>query len=107
MADVGAAVLKSIQRAVNWIHLPVPKDRTDVAYFEPLHKLVESMHESTELYLGVVHEYDPEGTRERIDAAKKVVPSFGVSAECGFGRRDVQAVQSSWQISREVIDSLN
>lgn len=33
-------------RVVNWIHMPVPKDRDDDAYFEPLKEL--SLQDSTE-----------------------------------------------------------
>lgn len=102
MADVGEAILKRIKRTVNWIHLPVPKDRADVAYFEPLRKLVETKQDTTKIYLGLVHEYDLEGTRELIQAAKKIVPWFGVSTECGMGRRDEEALKSTWHIAKEV-----
>jgi hypothetical protein len=78
---VGAAT-----RPVNWIHVPVPIERTDDAYFEPFGGL--SLPEDTELYLGLVHFRDGvEGTELRIKSALRHVPAFGVATECGMGRR--------------------
>jgi hypothetical protein len=42
--------------------------------------------EKTELYLGVAHAWDLEGTETRIELAKKVVKNFGIATECGMGR---------------------
>ena len=67
--------------------MPVPRSRTDPAYFAPLKDL--RLGPETELYLGLVHFTDgAEGTRKRIKVAQKVVANFGVATECGFGRRD-------------------
>ena len=67
-------------------HLPVPKDRTDDAYFAPLGDL--SLPAETALYLGLIHHADAAGDRARIAAAHKVVSRFGVATECGWGRTD-------------------
>ena len=75
-----------IARPIHWVHLPVPIERDDDAYFAPLADL--KLHPETELYLGLVHFRDGvEGAGRRIEAAKKVVPEFGVATECGMGRR--------------------
>jgi hypothetical protein len=78
--------MRPVERKVPWLHLPVPIERTDEAYFAPLLALV--LAPRTELYLGLVHSIDGvAGTRKRLDAARKFVRHFGVSTECGCGRR--------------------
>ena len=84
LVEVANLILAQVQHPVGWIHMPVPKDRTDAAYFAPLEAL--KLQEHTELFLGLVHHADEEGTRRRIEAAQKVVPKFGVATECGMGR---------------------
>ncbi|MDP6900759.1 MAG: hypothetical protein QGF99_02080 [Acidimicrobiales bacterium] len=86
LAWVATSILGGVQRPVQWIHLPVPRSRDDVAYFEPLGEVV--VPDATELYLGLVHQTGGiEGSRNRIAAASQVVPRFGVATECGLGRR--------------------
>ena len=104
---IAAAPLMSIAariaRPVNWVHLPVPRDRDDDAYFAPLTNL--NLGEETELYLGLVHFTDGvAGTQRRIDAAQRVVTTFGVATECGFGRRSPETIASLLQIHTEVSD---
>ncbi|MFQ5661228.1 MAG: hypothetical protein ACE5GZ_12455 [Gammaproteobacteria bacterium] len=83
---IANAIAAGVERELNWIHMPVPKDRSDDAYFKPLVNL--RLAENTQLYLGLVHYSDGEaGTRRRIKTAKKYVTNFGVATECGFGRR--------------------
>jgi hypothetical protein len=89
--DLGKAVelanllLESAGRAVAWIHMPVPIDRTDDAYFQPLAGLERSP--GTELYLGLVHAADGvDGTRARMATASTYVQDFGIASECGISR---------------------
>lgn len=89
--DAGKAVslanliIESAGRTVNWIHLPVPIERSDDAYFAPLKDLKSGA--KTELYIGLVHGKDGvEGTKKRIAAAKKFVKDFGIATECGIAR---------------------
>ena len=78
-------------RRIDWFHMPVPSDRTDDAYFAPLEDL--GLADTTDLYLGLVHHKDGEaGTRERIEAARGIVSKFGVSTECGLGRRPTETI---------------
>jgi hypothetical protein len=80
-----------LHRSISYIHMPVPRDRSDDPYFVPLSTL--ALAEGTELYLGLVHMTDGEaGTRRRIDAARKVRAAFGIGTECGFGRRPPETV---------------
>ncbi|MGF2950039.1 hypothetical protein [Microbacterium alcoholitolerans] len=70
-------------RALSWLHLPVPIDRDDEAYFAPLADLAPV----EELYLGLVHREDGvDGATRRIAVASRFVPVFGVATECGIGR---------------------
>ena len=65
------ALSAGLKRTITWIHLPVPRNRTEDAYFAPLRNL--HLHPETELYLGVVHFTDGvEGTLRRIEAAQVI-----------------------------------
>ncbi|KAF1953787.1 hypothetical protein CC80DRAFT_568808, partial [Byssothecium circinans] len=101
MVEVGNALHKCVQREIQWLHLPVPKERKDVEYFELLRGL---KWEVPELYLGLVHEGDEEGTRERIAAAGKVLGEreFGVATECGMGRISSEDVEDIIKIMKTV-----
>jgi hypothetical protein len=74
-------------RDINRIHMPVPKDRTDDAYYAPLKGL--KLGKETKVYLGLAHANDLDGTRKRINTASKVLKNFkhfGIATECGCGR---------------------
>lgn len=78
-------------RPVNFIHMPVPRERSDAAYFAPLDAL--ALPGETELYLGLVHFTDGvEGTAARLAAASGHVGAFGIATECGFGRREPDTI---------------
>jgi methionine synthase II (cobalamin-independent) len=86
MTELANAISSAIARKIAWIHMPVPQERSDEAFFAPLKKL--KLHRETELYLGLVHLSDGvEGTRRRMAAASKYVKRFGVATECGMGRK--------------------
>ena len=85
-------------RRVDFLHVPVPKDRTDAAYFQPLAGL-RGFDDST-LYLGLIHHDDRDGDLARIRAAQAVTPTFGVSSECGWGRTDPERPLSSRESPR-------
>ncbi len=101
LVDVANALAIQVQRPINWIHMPVPRDRADEAYFAPLRDL--KLQPGTELYLGLVHYSDGEaGTRRRIEAAQQAVTQFGVATECGFGRRPPETVPDLLRIHAAV-----
>jgi hypothetical protein len=80
-------LMRGLSRNVQLVHMPVPRDRTDEAYFAPLRAL--ALKPETELCLGLVHYTDGiEGTRRRMAVAEKFVADFSIATECGFGRRD-------------------
>ena len=84
MVRLTNAMLEQISRPVEWVHMPVPIERDDDAYFEPLGEL--RLPEDAELSLGLVHFEDGiEGTRRRIETASRHATGFGVATECGLG----------------------
>ncbi|GME45863.1 putative carboxy- -muconate cyclase protein [Neofusicoccum parvum] len=101
LVEVAGAVMKAVGRELQWVHLPVPKDRDDEAYFEPLKGLEWGQ---TELYLGLVHPGDEEGTERRLRTAERVLGHrrFGVGSECGMGRTPAEEFESIAKISTEV-----
>jgi hypothetical protein len=102
MTEMTRGLLTRLRRRMDFLHLPVPKDRTDDAYFAPLADLMLSPE--TTLYLGLIHHADPRGDRARIDTAGKVLPRFGVASECGWGRTDparVPALLASHRVAME------
>jgi hypothetical protein len=98
-------VAARLGRRIDYVHMPVPRERGDDAYFEPLAQLDRAR--IGEVYLGLVHYTDGvEGARRRIKAAEKYLPEFGIAAECGFGRRPThQDVMRLIQLHADIIDS--
>ena len=90
MVRMAADVRQALTRRIDFLHMPVPRDRTDAAYFKPLAELPRAL--ATVVYLGLVHYDDRAGDRARIGAARPFLPSFGVASECGWGRTDPQRV---------------
>ena len=102
LVDIANAVASGVQRPVQWISLPVPRNRADDAYFAPLRDL--KLPAETELYLGLVHLTDGvEGTERRIEAAQRATDRpFGVATECGLGRRPPETIPQLLRIHAEV-----
>jgi ubiquinone/menaquinone biosynthesis C-methylase UbiE len=101
LVQIAGALAGSLGRPLNWIHMPVPRDRDDEAYFEPLADL--RLGAETELYLGLVHLTDgEEGAKRRIRAAERHARRFGVATECGWGRRAPSTVPALVELHRAV-----
>jgi hypothetical protein len=93
----------TVERPISWVHMPVPRDRGDAAYFAPLKNL--KLAPGTELYLGLVHITDGlEGSLRRLAAARNVVTDFGIATECGFGRRPPETIPALLQLHRQVAE---
>lgn len=54
LVDIANAISAGVQRPIQWISMPVPRNRTDDAYFAPL----RGLRLQTQLYLGLVHVTD-------------------------------------------------
>jgi hypothetical protein len=91
MVGVANRISRKVTRSIELIHMPVPRERFDPAYFAPLRGL--SLAGGTELALGLIHYTDGlEGTKRRMDTAREFVASYAVATECGFGRRAPETI---------------
>jgi hypothetical protein len=86
MVEMVNAVSAGVGRPIEFFHLPVPKPRSDEAYFAPLGGL--RLRPETELYLGLVHRDDMAGNAARLAAAQRHTRVHGVATECGMARGD-------------------
>jgi hypothetical protein len=101
VVDLASAFFPSVERRVDWLHLPVPADRDDAEYFRPLTSLPRE--DFVDLYLGLVHASDGvEGALRRIAAARDFTDDFGIATECGFGRRDPVTVPALLDLHRSL-----
>ena len=81
--------------------MPVPRMRSDDAYFAPLMRL--KLGSETELSLGLVHLTDGvEGAKRRLVTASRYAQNFSIATECGFGRRDPNTIPALLRLHGEV-----
>ncbi len=91
LVEMANLITASARHKVNYIHMPVPIERDDDAYFAPLKDL--RLDNDTKLFLGLVHLRDGiDGARRRINAAAKFRQDFGIASECGISRVKTPAV---------------
>jgi hypothetical protein len=103
MVEFANRVSRQIERPIQLIQMPVPRDRSDDAYFAPLRRL--ALRPETELCLGLVHYTDGvEGTLKRLATARAHVDAFSIATECGFGRRDPRTIPDLLRIHADVAD---
>ena len=77
--------ISSAKRSVNWVHMPVPMNRIDYAYFAPLRELKNS---DTNVFLGLIHLHDGvEGSLKRVEVVQRYASGFGVAMECVLSRQ--------------------
>ncbi len=105
MVEIANDVRQALARRVDFLHMPVPKDRADADYFRPLAGLT-GWADAT-LYLGLVHHDDRAGDRARIETAREFAPVFGVSSECGWGRTDPARVPGLLESHRAAAELLS
>jgi hypothetical protein len=86
MVEMTNALCARVARPIQFVHMPVPKERSDDAYFAPLDHL--RLKPATELYLGLVHRDDATGDKARLAAARRHCRVDGVATECGMARGD-------------------
>jgi methionine synthase II (cobalamin-independent) len=102
MVEFANELARTATHKLAYIHMPVPIERSDDAFYRPLANL--KLPAGTDLYLGVVHAKDGvEGTKARIAAAQRYAPAFGVATECGMARaRSEEIVRSLLSIHAAV-----
>jgi hypothetical protein len=100
MVDMAQRLDAAVKRRIDLIHTPVPRDRSDDAYFAPLTRL--HLRPETKLALGLVHHTDGlEGTLKRMAAADKYAKDYAIGTECGFGRRKPETIAGLMRIHAE------
>ena len=103
LVEIANGISAAVGRPMAWMHMPVPRDRSDDAYFGPLSGL--ELHPETRLVLGLVHFTDGvEGTTRRMQAASKVVEDYDIGTECGMARRPRETIPELLRIHRQLVD---
>ena len=86
LVEMMEGIVAATKRNVDFLHIPVPKGRTDEDYYAPLKAWKRPA--GTKLYLGLLHHDDAAGDRARVVAARRAIDDFGLAAECGWGRTE-------------------
>jgi SAM-dependent methyltransferase len=107
MVEIANALAASLDRPLNWVHMPVAHDRPTGQFVAPLGDL--RLHAGSELYLGLLQPGEPaDETWARIAAACGVVSTFGLATPCGWGRlaprRLPELLAAHASLSRPVVD---
>jgi methionine synthase II (cobalamin-independent) len=103
MVEIANGISAGVHRPMAWMHMPVPRNRSDDAYFAPLAGL--KLHPETRLVLGLVHFTDGlDGTRRRMQAANKVVADYDIGTECGMARRPRETIPELLNIHKQVVE---
>jgi hypothetical protein len=97
MTDMANRLTRAVKRPINLIHMPVPRDRNDDAYFEPLKDL--KLAPQTQIALGLVHLTGGlDGIKHRMATARRYLGSYAIATECGFGRRPPETMPALIQL---------
>ena len=102
MVDMTNAIVEAVQRPIEFFHLPVPKDRSDDAFFVPLDRLDTDSY--TELNLGLVHLGDEAGDLKRLRAAQQHCRVDGIGTECGWGRKNPEQIPALLSQHRRLVE---
>jgi hypothetical protein len=92
MVEIANRIAAGVVRPIQFLHLPVMKNRTDDEFFAPMKGL--RLSAETQLYLGLIHHNDAAGDDARLAAARKVVKVDGIGTECGWARGDPARVDA-------------
>lgn len=109
--DLGIAVrmaniaVENAGRRFDFVHMPVPRNRADDAYFEPLSNLRIG---DTKVFIGLVHLTDgTQGSLKRLETFRRHYRGpHGIATECGWGRRKAETIPALIQVHREVAAAL-
>ena len=103
LVEIANRLAAEVSRPLDFIHLPVPRDRDDDDFFKPLDGL--RLSPGTELYLGLIHWTDGiEGARRRMRAASRHVEGFGVATECGLRARPLDTIEPLLALHADAAD---
>jgi hypothetical protein len=92
LASVTRGLAERVARPISWLHFPVPFNRRDAEFLQPIRSA--GLSDTTELYVGLLHLADGiSGARERIGVTQRVLDRpFGIATECGLGRSQPDSV---------------
>lgn len=104
VVDLVSTMTPQLAHRLDWIHMPAPIDRTDAEYYGALREI--RTHDGTELYIGLLHPDDVEGTKQRIASARAALGerTFGVATECGLGRSNREVLDSVCKICVQLVE---
>ena len=105
LVEMTNGLCAKLDRRLDFIHMPVPQDRSDSAYFQPLNDL--TLPGDCEPILGLIHFDDAAGDKARMDTARNFLPSFGIATECGWGRTDPARAPGLLESHRKAVEYLN
>lgn len=101
VVEVSNELARAISRPINFIQAATMRIWDEPKHWEALKNL--RIGKETQFYLGLVHASDGvEAARKRIDIVAKVLPSFGISTECGLGRHSKEELASVTKTFRTV-----
>lgn len=105
MVELANGINAGLTRSFDYLHMPVPIERDDDAYYAPLKQLKRPA--GMEIYLGLIHDRDgAEGTLRRLATARRHFSNFGLSTECGFGRYQPDEAKAILDTHTQVMASL-
>ena len=99
LVDIANAVAAALDRSLNWIHMPVPRDPDDEAYFGPLADL--RLAPTTRPSCTWGWSTTPTGSREPNDGLPRpgrVAPRFGSRPSPGSGRRPPESIPPLFEV---------
>lgn len=106
---VGLKMIQSLDdkgRKLSWMHMPVPRERHDPAYFAPLTEAAPLLeHHGTSLVFGLLHPDDAAANRQRLEAARAAGCgniSLGLSSECGLARTSKKDIEAIIEVARSL-----
>ena len=103
LVDYANRIVEGVGRDVSLFHMPVPRDRSDDAYFEPLQELATGA--KNKICLGLVHLTDGiEGSARRMATAGRYLSNYAIATECGFGRRSPDVVVELLKLHAALVD---
>ena len=103
LVEMANGIVAAVGRPIRYIHMPVPRDRTDDEYFRPLRGL--QLPGGTDLYLGLIHDDDADGNAARLATARIYAAVAGVAAECGLGRSEPDRLIAMLEAHRRTVAS--
>ena len=100
---------KTVSRQINFLHMPVPVDRVDDDYYEPLIDI--EMDPATEVFLGLLHDTDSANGNldrfiHRFQIFKGIQGRFGVRSRLEETKDMVKIIEHHAEVSRQVHKTL-